>query len=335
MWELRKKSISQAVLIYETIQELQDRNLEDTLFGPIKDENSNKTFKQSLDEFMTIIDNLRKNELYVHEKCSEPCKKRGCENVATADGLWKLTYPICMWDNKVPALKDVQEFVPNVCVESTDYGKAFCKKHGTIIEKLGHPSGLRDFIQSCGADPNQYTKEGLKKVASVLQSLSDLKSANVEDEDTSGASQGTTQLLSNKQIMNKDNLVLYDDNNVGEEQCRKDVGDRLQLRRRSRGVEVFVTGGGIIRQWAPIYKVYEYILTSVLTFFSELGAMSYLMDKVGLTFMYIFIPLHTSHLWKDVEYWVGLGLVKDLLHVNETAFYVLYDCGGLHAFLLI
>ena len=42
MWELRKKSISQAVLIYETIQELQDRNLEDILFGPIKDEKSKK-----------------------------------------------------------------------------------------------------------------------------------------------------------------------------------------------------------------------------------------------------------------------------------------------------
>ena len=206
---------------------------------------------------MILIDNFRKKELYVHQKCSEPCKRRGCENVVTADGLWKLSYPICMWDNKITALQDVQEFVPNVCVESPDHGKAFCQKHCKVIEQLGHPSGLRDFIQSCGADPNQYTKEGLRKVALVLQSLSVLKSANVDDEDTSGGSQGITHLLLNNDIMKKENFALKDDKNDGDDQCSKDVGNRLTLRRRSRGVEVFVTGGGIIRQWSPIYKVYN------------------------------------------------------------------------------
>ena len=256
MWELRKKSISQAVLIHETIKELHDRKLEDMLFGPMINEKfQKKSFKHSIDDFMTMIDNLRKEELYKHEKCSEPCKRRGCENVVTADGLWKLNYPICMWDNKIPELKDVQEFVPNVCVESPDHGKVFCQRHSKIIDQLGHPSGLRDFIKSCGADPNHYTKEGMGKVASVLESLSQKNSASVEDKDTSGGSQGTSQLLKNKEIMKKENFVVNDHNDDGVEQCRKDVGDRIQLRRRSRGVEVFVTGGGIIRQWSPIYKV--------------------------------------------------------------------------------
>ena len=259
MWELRKKSISQAVLVQEVTEELYERGKTDEYyFGPMVDNLSQKvSFKESIDQFMTEIDEIRKMTLYSHDDCSDSCKRRGCGMVASVDGLWKLSYPICMWENNFEKLKDIQEFVPNVCSEPPAHGRAFCMKHSEMVENLGHPSGLREFIKKCGADPNSYNKEGLRKVQEVIKSFADSVSAKLSDDHTVGDSQGTKALLTNKHIMKRTNFQIEEDDEDHDKPCRKDIGDKMQLRRRSRGVEVFVTGGGIIRQWAPIYKVME------------------------------------------------------------------------------
>lgn len=44
---------------------------------------------------------------------------------------------------------------------------------------------------------------------------------------------------------------MTDDN---DDTCRKDIGETSKLRRRSRGILAFVTGGGIIKSWDPLYK---------------------------------------------------------------------------------
>ena len=72
------------------------------------------TFKDSVEDFIERIDHLRSQEIYKHENCagskilhkyqlreniqliciSDACQARGCGNVWSSDGLWKLGYPI-------------------------------------------------------------------------------------------------------------------------------------------------------------------------------------------------------------------------------------------------
>ena len=68
------------------------------------------TYKESLEEFLAVVDALRSGEIYSHLSCERKfyilrgwliyshipiagCFKRGCGNVYSTDGLWKLSYP--------------------------------------------------------------------------------------------------------------------------------------------------------------------------------------------------------------------------------------------------
>ena len=67
------------------------------------------SYKQTTERLMDYVDSLRTEELYSHNTCTgnmiismfrknlsiiDECKKRGCGKVFSADGLWKLGYPI-------------------------------------------------------------------------------------------------------------------------------------------------------------------------------------------------------------------------------------------------
>ena len=74
-------------------EELYERGKTDEYyFGPMVDNLSQKvSFKESIDQFMAEIDEIRKMTLYSHDDCSDSCKRRGCGMVASVDGLWKLS----------------------------------------------------------------------------------------------------------------------------------------------------------------------------------------------------------------------------------------------------
>ena len=95
MFEMRRKSLSWALLKNEMMEELKDRNITQETFGPKTVQNARKSFKETADEFMTEIDRLRQKELYPHKKCYPACKARGCKWVIAVDGLWKLRHAIC------------------------------------------------------------------------------------------------------------------------------------------------------------------------------------------------------------------------------------------------
>ena len=70
-------------------------------------------------------------------------------------------------------------------------GQAFCGAHGEVIDQLGYPTALRDFLNSCSSvnapvDPFNYTKSMKEKVDTVLRDISkkagkpqgDIKSAS-------------------------------------------------------------------------------------------------------------------------------------------------------------
>ena len=62
--------------------------------------------------------------------------------------------------------------------------------------------------------------------------------------------QGTSYLLGKREFKSPTNFVLEGDG----EDCNKDTGNKARLRRWSRGFLVTVTGGGIIKHFAPLYK---------------------------------------------------------------------------------
>ena len=90
MYEMKRKSLSWALLKHEMWAEMSDRNITKTTFGPKVVKGVSKTFKSTADEFMTEIDKLRQKELYPHKTCHPACEARGCKWVVAVDGLWKL-----------------------------------------------------------------------------------------------------------------------------------------------------------------------------------------------------------------------------------------------------
>ena len=256
MHELGRKNLSSAYYNHEVYCEMVERgNVDNVIFGPKVDPADTKrkiSYKESIEAYMRDIDELRKNELYEHtsEDCSDACKKRGCGQVASVDGNWKLSYKICFWSpqNKYPD-QGILEAYPKVCSEEPAFGSAFCSVHSKIVEDLGYSSQLRKFITKCGANPDAYTKEGKKQVKAVLQSLSKRLDSGGSTKSAEDA-QGTEYLLRDRKISNEENFKMTED---PEESCRKDIGIVHRLHTWSRGVEEIVGGGGIIEYWAPIY----------------------------------------------------------------------------------
>ena len=213
---MRRKSLKTAMYNNEITKELDERQLKEKVnFGE-----KGKSMAQSSKQFMKKIDDAVKGELYEHkqENCSKECEKRGCQWVITLDGLWKLSYPICMWINNNKTAQKFEDILPNVCTEEPEPRKAFCKSHCKTVEHFGKPSGLREFINSCGANSDAYTKDGKTKVKSVLVEMSK-KYPTSKNENTFADSQGILNLLENKDLMQKQNVEVDDEN----EECRKDI----------------------------------------------------------------------------------------------------------------
>ena len=107
-----------------------------------------------------------------------------------------------MWEpkNKYPD-SDIQEYLPNACPEQPSPGSAFCENHSAVVEKMGHPSKIRPFLEFCGANPDAYTDIGRAKVKTVLKKLAEdnvdpIVGAAVEDV------QGVGYLLRNRGTFN-------------------------------------------------------------------------------------------------------------------------------------
>ena len=150
------------------IKEAQDRDeLHSVRFGPLIQNGQRVSFKESRIDYMEKVDTLRSDEVYHHEQCSADCKKRGCGRLYVADGCWKLHYAICMYN--VPTEKGTEKYLPNVCTRAPMTGQAFCSAHCKELESDGIPTGLRPFIKSCGANPENYSKDEKKKVEEKLK----------------------------------------------------------------------------------------------------------------------------------------------------------------------
>ena len=70
---------------------------------------------------------------------------------------------LCMFDNIQSVPEDIQDYVPHDCTNAPANGKAFCLAHCSKLEEMGIPTGLREFIQWCGASTVNFNKEGKSK----------------------------------------------------------------------------------------------------------------------------------------------------------------------------
>jgi hypothetical protein len=116
MYELHRKSVVNAYYNHWVKQEIKERKM-NYIFGPYHTEDGKVfTFRDSVEAFLVEIDDLRSKETYAHDICagkstfpppspmanfihplynfSDACRARGCGNVWSTDGLWKLAYPI-------------------------------------------------------------------------------------------------------------------------------------------------------------------------------------------------------------------------------------------------
>ena len=85
MFEMKRKSLSWALLKHEMIAELRERNMKSESFGPKNVQSVKKSFKETADAFMTEIDKLRQTEIYPHKTCHPACEARGCKWVVAAN----------------------------------------------------------------------------------------------------------------------------------------------------------------------------------------------------------------------------------------------------------
>lgn len=272
MFLMNRKTLSQGLLNHETKCEIERSNPTSKVkFGPRKVGGKHVTFKESRKQYFQMIDVKRQTELYSHV-CYAGCKKRGCEKVSTFDGLWKISFAICMWDCSSAYPSAITEYVPQCCPNEPENGKAFCDSHSQVVEKLGKPSGLRPFLESCGVKGENINKEEKKGVDCILKEMAAKSLVKEPGGRTAGEEQGTERLL-RKCSKDVKNFEVVKNN---EEECRKDVGENVRLRRYSRGYLAACSGGGHIWSFDPLFKSEGPVQVSLLM-------LKYLMKRLAKT----------------------------------------------------
>ena len=78
---------------------------------------------------------------YIHSYCT------GCGKLWITDGIWKLTFPHCMFPTTMKV--DLNVNFPSVCPEEPQSGQAFCEKHCSIATREGIPTKLNLFLNHC------------------------------------------------------------------------------------------------------------------------------------------------------------------------------------------
>ena len=118
------------------------------------------------------------------------------------------------------------------------------------MKKLGIPTKLRDFLKYCGCNVDNYTKDDRKKKDVILKDLArkiEVKSKTVAD------LTGTSMILRERSFTQQENFDKDDDDDP-RGSCNKDTEGLVTMNCYSRGHQVFVTGGGMIRFWGPLFR---------------------------------------------------------------------------------
>ena len=220
MVELSRKSLSSAMLNYWIRGELVERNeVNKFFFGPYYSglgKNSYTTYQSTVEQYLYHVESSRISEIYEHKSCTPQCRKRGCGTLWSADGLWKLSYPICMMKVAGGLSHDLSGYIPMVCSNSPAPSKAFCLSHCDEVMKLGYPTDLKEFLKSCGnrnqhVDPDHYSKTMKERVDEELHYIAKKLDVRSSIQTRSGSdAQGTSYFLRHAEFRNSNNFQLKD-----------------------------------------------------------------------------------------------------------------------------
>ena len=64
----------------------------------------------------------------------------------------------CMWKQLDDNIDRLGGNIPPVCSSEPLHQSAFCQKHGELVQNLGWPSKLREFLLKCGTNPKVLTR---------------------------------------------------------------------------------------------------------------------------------------------------------------------------------
>ena len=70
----------------------------------------------------------------------------GCGHLLVTDGIWKLSYPICLY-KVVVEVEGIKVIMPNCCPNEPEFGKPFCKDHSERLRRLSVPEDLLGFLK--------------------------------------------------------------------------------------------------------------------------------------------------------------------------------------------
>uniref|UniRef100_A0A1X7V1C7 CxC5 like cysteine cluster associated with KDZ domain-containing protein n=1 Tax=Amphimedon queenslandica TaxID=400682 RepID=A0A1X7V1C7_AMPQE len=157
---------------------------------------------------------------------------KGCGNLGSCDGNWKLSYPICMFDiqKEISGFSGQLNYV-STCPEQPEHEQAFCKEHINKAQSLNIPTTLKEY--------KEYKKKpnvtGLGQ--NVLAAASDC--------------QGTSETI----LKFPELSTQLDDEDVNaKSSCNKDTGEKRRLQWWTRGHFFIIRGGGHIDNWQPLYQ---------------------------------------------------------------------------------
>lgn len=250
MHRMDSRCLGYAVLMHEMKKEMvEDESNGRFRFGPLMRGGEKVPFKESRKQFMRIVDEKRRKTIYEHE-CHLGCRERGCADITVFDGIHKIQFCTCMYDATTKYPESIADVLPQSCTEEpSTRDSAFCSKHEEIVRGQGWPTKLREFLKSCGTDPDQQSREGRKKVSEVLKNIA-VKSTEGGASQV-GEEQGIADLFNNDDLMVGQKLKPKDTNRVP---CTKDLGATVRMRRYNRGLLSACSPGGHTWQFDPMWK---------------------------------------------------------------------------------
>ena len=112
----------------------------------------------------------------------------------------------------------------------------------------GIPIDLRGFLMYAGCNVNSYTQEDRVKKTKLLDFIATkitILSKSIPEVT------GTDRILRSRAMQNVSNFEFDDQDNT---KCNKDTTGLVTMNTYSRGHLFFVTSGGFIRYWSPLYR---------------------------------------------------------------------------------
>ena len=111
----------------------------------------------------------------------------------------------------------------------------------------GIPVELRGFLKYAGCNLDTFTKDDRKKKVLLLEDIA--KKIKIESR-TISAENRTDRILRSSAMNVTKNFEGINES----DKCNKDTQGLVTMHNYSRGQLFYVTSGGFIRYWAPLYK---------------------------------------------------------------------------------